>query len=176
MGTFGKTTASSSFADITADFEVISKFTLGSAQSISKLTIYLDGNGPGAGASQVLKGIIYGDSGGVPAAWRGTTQESTVLDNAAATWVDFPFSSPVSLAAADYWLGYWSGASSNVARYGSDSPATNNSTFKANSYASAVLDPFGTEDGTDSIQIDVYATWSDDTTNPILRLGRWSAW
>jgi hypothetical protein len=159
---FGKTTPSSGMEDTATNYMVVSKFTLASAAQVTKLRIYMDGNGSATGASQNFKGLIYDDDGGggEPGTLLGTSQEITIPDGQSAGWVDFPFASPVALASGDYWLGWYADVPSNLCRYGTDSPATNNRRYKNLLYASGPGNPYGTPDGADNLQIDVFATTS----------------
>jgi hypothetical protein len=88
------------------------------------------------------------------------SSEVTVTDGQAAGWVNFTLTSPVALAAGDYWLGYIAGTNTNTAQYGSDS-VSNNRKYHGTPYAGGPLDPFGSADGTDNFQVDIYASWVD---------------
>lgn len=145
MGTFGETGQSGAYRALAADESRASKFTLGSAQVITRLVAYVSGGG--ATGSQVAKGVIYTDSSG-PSALVAATQEVTVTSGQAAGWVTFAFAAPVSLAAADYWLGLHTGATGANIRLYNDTGST------APKYV------------TDTYSDGPAATWSGGTNEP----------
>jgi hypothetical protein len=173
MSIFGKQTIGTGFTDISDGFQVVSAYANPIQDSFEKLTIYLDGNGPGAG-NQVMKAAIWDESAGNPNVLKATSQEVTIIDGASAAWVDFTFA-PVVLSSGNYWLGYIAGTTSNTARYGSEN--INNRAYRARAYASGPSDPFGVPDAHDNFEISVYASSSDVSANlapPVLSgRGRW---
>ena len=80
--------------------------------SVGKLSAYVAG---GASVSK-LRGVIYADNGGQPGALVGVTPEVTIAAGRAAGWVDLTFTTPVSIGAGSFWLGYWY-ADSNSRHY-----------------------------------------------------------
>lgn len=157
MGTFGKTTPSSGLVDIGNNFETVSKYNLSVGADVTKLFFYVDGNGSGTGANEVIKGILYDDDGasGKPGTLLGTTAEITITDGQSAGWVEGAFASPITLASGDYWIGFHGGATAGVARFGSDQPATSNRIYVNQNYT---LGPLATWTGgtVDNYQIDAY--------------------
>lgn len=101
MATFGKTTIGATQDYNSANFVGGSKFTLTEDASVTKITLYCRG----APSAALVKCAIYDDDGGSPSTpnnLRGVTQE--VLIGTSYAWIDFIFSSPISLTAGIYWL------------------------------------------------------------------------
>ena len=90
-------------------------------QVVTKLSIYLAPTG--TSGQQVLKGVIYADSSGKPAALLGVSEQLTFSSTNSAGWYDLVFPSPVKLAAGNYWIGVIAGSSGNVAGFRYDSVA-----------------------------------------------------
>jgi hypothetical protein len=89
--------------------------------------MYLDGNGGGSGtATQRLS--IYTNSSGHPATLLGSSDTVNVADAAAAAWVQFTFSTPVTIPDTNpIWLAvHWGNAN---ARIGFTFPETPNAVF-----------------------------------------------
>jgi hypothetical protein len=155
-GTFGKTSAGASSDSFRMDRKRVSRYALSSASSVSKLSIYLAPAGPAG--QQVLKGVIYGDSGNAPGALLGASEQLTFTSTNSAGWYDLSFSSPPKLAAGNYWIGVITGATSNVAGFRYDSVASSRD-YNANTYTSAPSEPFGAVT-TDAEQMSLYATYA----------------
>jgi predicted RNase H-like HicB family nuclease len=154
-GTFGTTSVGASNDSFGADKKRANRYALTTAGSVSKLRIYL---APTTTAGQqVLKGLIYADSSTAPSALLASTEQLTFKNTNSAGWYDLNFSSPVKLAAGNYWIGAITGATSSVAgfRYTSvaNSRAKNNDT-----YTSGPTNPFGAVT-TDAEQTSLYATY-----------------
>ncbi len=160
--TFGKTTIGGSPDNFLAARKRVSRYALTSAGTVTKLSIYL---APAAvSGQQVLKGLVYADSGGSPSALLGTSEELTFKSTQAAGWYDLHFAVPLKLSAANYWIGVITGANNNVAGFRYDSvPGSRD--YNANTYTSGPSNPFGPFN-TDSEQMSLYATYTLDTTPP----------
>ena len=98
MPIFGDNTQGSTTFPCADGRALVTKFTLSEAGDVTTLTVYC-ATRSGAGTS--WKGVILSDSSG-PSTVLGVTAASTVD---ATGWVTLTFSSPVSLAAGDYFLG-----------------------------------------------------------------------
>jgi subtilisin family serine protease len=154
--TFGKATIGASTDAGTADWKRVCTFALGQDASVSKLTIYLARYSSG---QQVLRGVIYADSGGAPGALLATSSEVTFGSSATAGWYDLPFSIPVALSAGTYWIGLIDGATTNVIALRYDS-VTASSAVAPDTYADGPSDPFGTPSRYDAEQLSIYATYT----------------
>ncbi|HEV3284764.1 MAG TPA: hypothetical protein VG010_11230, partial [Solirubrobacteraceae bacterium] len=154
--TFGKTTVGA-FADtFTANRKRVNRYALGISASVSKLTMYLTPTK--TSGQQVLKGIIYADSGGKPAALLATSNQLTFKSTNAAGWYELTFSTPPVLAAGNYWIGVISGTTSGVTGFRYDK-VTGSRDYNANTYTSGPSNPFGAV-STDAEQASLYATYS----------------
>lgn len=106
MATFGQTSVSASSGSDLHTLITIGKYTLSEAGDVSKLSLYFNNQYSGHKACN-MKGIIYAADGasGAPNTRKAVSPAVAIADNKAAGWVDFEFSSAVSLGAGDYWLG-----------------------------------------------------------------------
>src|SRR5579871_454671 len=111
--TFGITTTGQVVDTATIDLKVVSPYTSTQAGTINKVSGYLSGNG-GASGSETLKAIVYADNGGSPGTLLGASSPVTFSAGQAAAWVDFTFSSPVSVPSGTVWMGYISTGSNNL--------------------------------------------------------------
>jgi hypothetical protein len=154
--TFGKTTVGASSDTFISERKRVNRYALPAPGSVTKLSIYL---APTAtSGQQLLKGIIYADTGTAPGALLGVTEQLTFKSTSTAGWYDLVFSSPVKLAAGNYWIGVMTGATAGVTsfRFASVSGSRD---YNVNTYASGPTNPFGsvTSDGE---QISLYATYT----------------
>jgi Abnormal spindle-like microcephaly-assoc'd, ASPM-SPD-2-Hydin len=153
--TFGKTSVGASSDSFLADRKRVSRYALSVAGSVTKLSIYLAPTG--TSGQQLLKGLIYADSSSAPGALLAVSEQLTFTGTSVAGWYDLTFSSPVKLAAGNYWIGIITGASSHVAGFRYDSVAGARD-YNANTYTSGPTNPFGVPT-TDSEQTSLYATY-----------------
>jgi hypothetical protein len=107
MATFGNTYTEATRNDGQNYWWFGGLFTLSEAGNISKISAYLN-NQYTAHAACYMKAAIYLPFPADPAVNIGDlvagTPTTAIADNIANQWVDFTFSSPVSLEAGDYWL------------------------------------------------------------------------
>jgi hypothetical protein len=109
--TFGKTTVGT-LADVNRVPTLqVQRFQLTQNVAVSKLTVYVGGQSSPCN----IIGVIYADNAGVPTALLAKTPVTNVAG--AAGWRDLVFSSPVSLTAGYYHLGWLSGASTTLTTY-----------------------------------------------------------
>ncbi len=154
--TFGKTSVGVSSDAFASERKRVNRYALPSAGSVTKLNVYL---APTATSGQeLLKGILYADSAGAPGALLGTSEQLTFKSTNTAGWYGLPFSSPVKLAAGNYWIGVMTGPTASVAGFRFDS-VSGSRDYNANPFASGPTDPFGAVT-TDSEQMSVYATYT----------------
>jgi hypothetical protein len=154
--TFGKTTVGGSPDYFVAERKRVNRYALGASGSVTKLSIYLAPAGPAG--QQALKGVIYADSSGAPAALLASSEQLTFSSTGAAGWYDLTFSSPVKLAAGNYWIGVLTGATAGVAGFRFDSVSASRD-YNSNSFASGPTNPFGAVT-TDAEQMSLYATYT----------------
>jgi subtilisin family serine protease len=163
--TFGKTTVGAlSDGGIFANYKVVHSATLTASGQVSKLSVYAI---PGVGSPnpQVLKGVIYADSGGSPGALLATGVEVTYQGNVNGSgWFELPFATPVQLEPGTYWIGFIDGASTEGLGYRYDKVA-NSRAYNANAFASGPSNPFGTATK-DSEQASIYATYTPSGPPP----------
>jgi len=154
--TFGKTSIGASSDTYVEGRKRVNRYALSEAGSVNKLTVYI-AKGTASG-SQVMKGIIYSDSGGAPSALLGQTEQLTFSSTQAAGWYDLPLASPLKLVAANYWIGVITGSTSRVIGYRYDK-VTGSEDFNENLFSSGPTNPFGSV-RLDTRQMSLYATYS----------------
>src|SRR5262249_46323140 len=139
-----------------SDRKRTNRYTLATAGSVSKLSVYLTPTG--VLGQELLKGIIYADAGGAPGALLGVSEQLAFVSTDVEGWYDLHFSSPLKLAAGKYWIGVITGGATRVAGYRYDNvPGSRD--YNANSYASGPSNPFGSFT-TDAEQMSLYATYA----------------
>jgi glucose/arabinose dehydrogenase len=141
-GTFGTTNLSTVFDTLDANTKGVSKFSAPASGQITKVEGYLSGMG-GTTGSQVVKAVVYADSGGVPGALLGTSNAVTINAGAAFSWVPFTFSTPPTVTAGPVWIGYLAGTTSGLTQARLDS-AAGVIKYNADTYSDGAANPFGT--------------------------------
>jgi len=140
-----------------ADRKRVNAYSVSSSVSVSKLSIYLQPTG--TSGQQVLRGVVYADSGGTPGALVGVSNELSFASTQAAGWYDLTLPGGITLSAGRYWIGMLSGGSSSVAGFRWD-PVAGARVYNSNSYTSAPSNPFGGVTGSDGEQMSIYATYT----------------
>lgn len=124
-----------------ADTKQAARFHLPEIGVLSRISVYLDGQGSGVGDQSARAGI-YDVLGNLIA----ESDDVTVADGQAQGWVDFPITSllgRVILPVGDYYLAVQAGASTDTIRlYGSD-PHGQGGKYGVDSFADGLSDPFG---------------------------------
>ncbi len=159
--TFGKGSVGASQEALAANKKRVSRYALSTPGAVSKLNVYL---APTAtSGSQLVKGVIYADTGTAPGALIAASEQLTFKSTETAGWYSLVFSSPVKLAAGNYWIGAMTGTAANVAafRY---STVTNARDFNENTYTSGASNPFGTPT-VDNKQTSLYAIYTPPPVN-----------
>jgi hypothetical protein len=154
--TFGNTSVGGSSDWFAANRKRVNSYVLPIAGAISELSVYLAPT-PNSG-QQAIRGIVYGDSGGVPGALLGTSSELTFASTSAAGWYQLTFPAPLELPAGEYWIGILTGPSAGIAGYRYDSVAGARY-YNPDNYAELAPDPFGSF-STDNEQMSLYATYT----------------
>jgi len=160
----GKTTVGASSDYFAAERKRVNRYALPAAGSLTKLSVYLAPHGSG---QQLLKGVVYADTGnGAPGALLGASEALTFTGTSAAGWYDLPLPSPLKLAAGNYWIGVITGPSAGVAGFRYDTVAGSRD-YNANTFSSGPSNPFGPV-STDSEQMSLYGTYTTgvDTSPP----------
>jgi len=107
MATFGNTTATdNNWTGKGTEMKVGGKYTLSEAGSVSSISVRLTNTNTGHAACYA-KALIYSNSSNNPNSLLGTSQETSIADNAAWAWKTFTFSTPVALSTGTYWLAYF---------------------------------------------------------------------
>jgi len=148
---FGKTTIGGTVWAL-GDNKWMGKFTLSEDGFVVGLRFYGKWDGTG---STLNKGFIYADSGGIPGALKGTTNEINV-DSTTAQWWTLEFPSAVSLPAGAYWLGILAEEAGTYVYY--DSGGT--SAYYTETYSTGPIDPCGSV-APETIDLSIYAARSD---------------
>jgi hypothetical protein len=154
--TFGKITLGASSDKSSANRKRVNRYALSTAGSVTKLSIYLAPTT--VSGQQLMNGLIYADTGGAPGALLAVSEQLTFKSTNAAGWYDLVFSSPVKLAAGNYWIGMITGAKGGVAGFRYDS-VTGSRDYNANTYTAGPTNPFGSVI-LDSEQMSLYATYT----------------
>jgi hypothetical protein len=160
VATFGKTAVGGSSDRFVAERKRVNRYALPTAGSVSKLSIYLVPGG--VSGQQVVKGLIYADSGGAPGALLATSEQVTYASANGSGWYDLKFPAPVKLAAGNYWIGVITGNTGDVAGFRYDG-VTGSRDYNVNAYASGPSNPFGTATN-DPEQMSLYATYTTTST------------
>lgn len=154
--TFGKTSIGASADSYAANRKRVSRYALPTAGTLTRLSAYL---APTAiSGTQALEGVVYADAAGKPGALLGVSEPLSFKSTSSAGWYGLAFSSPLKLAAGNYWVGLLTGASAGVAGFRYDSVAGSRD-YNANAYSSGPTNPFGTV-STDGEQASLYATYT----------------
>jgi hypothetical protein len=152
MATFGNTVGhNTNISALATNFKQGSKYTLSEDGTVTKLSLFM------RDATGVARAVIYTDAAGSPDALMAVSNEVTFSSSGSDIWVDFPLPAGVPLSAGDYWLGFIAGAGTSSFFYDT---VTNNRKFRAETYSATPADPFGGGITTDSIQIQIYATYT----------------
>ncbi len=153
--TLGKITVGSSSASSNANRKVVNQYTMdfsGNARSL-----FFHGNA--AQPSDTIKGVIYSDVAGSPAAYLGETAEKVGIDLG---WNEMEFAAPVFLPAGAYWIGIHFKNSSTMTR---DS-VTGADRWNADTYADGLSDPFDETQpiSTSTREMSIYLTITSSDT------------
>lgn len=137
------------------EYMLVSKEILSTSITITKLACYVAGSTSG---SEHIRAIVYTDSSGTPGSLVASGTDITALTaGIGPLWFDLPFSSPVNLTAATYWIGYHFGQGAVGFNRYSDT-VTNNLAYLAGAFILGPVDPFGTPGGFTNERLSVYGT------------------
>lgn len=137
----GTTSVGSNLAStLNSGYKTVIRYSLPTDALAWKIRIFLHPSG--MSGQQVLKGVVYADSGGVPGALLGTTDELTYSSTEPPDWYDLTFPSLLKLTPGDYWIGVIAGDQSGVGGVAYNAtPGVLK--FNANPYSTGPSDPFG---------------------------------
>jgi hypothetical protein len=155
--TFGTTCVGSASDYFLSERKRVNHYALTEAGSVTKLSVYL---WPRTSGQELLKGLIYADSSGTPAALLGVTNEFTYSNTDGTGWFDLLFSSPVKLVPGNYWIGVMTGPTAGVAGWRFDTVPLSRD-YNANTFTEGPTNPFGTVT-TDSEQASLFATYTPE--------------
>jgi hypothetical protein len=134
------------------DLKHVNRYTLPTGAVATKIGMYVYPTGtPG---TQALRGVLYADSGGVPGALLGTTDELAFhsTDAAGVYYLSFPVS--LNLPPGNYWVGEIAGPQTGVAAVPYDS-VPGSGDFNNNLYSAGPTNPFGPFNNDDA-QVSAY--------------------
>lgn len=152
---FGWTSGTLDTTAVSPDLKAASKYTLAAAKAVTD--IVADGNAD-IGTCKA-KAVIYADSGGNPTTLLATSQELTI-DPAYPALHTFHFTTPVQLAAGDYWLGLIVGDNSFLIYY-SEGTLNQQATI-SDTYSDGPSDPFGAGHAHHDHALYIYALLKSD--------------
>ena len=135
MPVFGITTTDGLGEPTGPNYKNVSKFTLSESGLVNKLSLFMFA---AVGTAQV-RGALYADSSGSPAAFKAVGSEFTVVDGAGLAWFDSTISPSVLLAPGDYWLGFNSTGGGLRLVYHS---VAGNRKYGPETYSASPSDPF----------------------------------
>jgi hypothetical protein len=153
----GKSTVGGSSDSFAQDRKRVNRYQLSTGASITQLSIYLAPTG--VSGQQLIKGVVYADSGGAPGALLATSNVLTFRSTDAAGWYDLVLPTTLQVSAGAYWIGVITGATSGVTGFRWDS-VTSSRIYNANSYSSGPSNPFGSTYTTDNEQMSIYAVYT----------------
>lgn len=128
--------------EVIADQKLVMRVTWPWSKNVSKVSVYLDGQGTGIG-DQVVRAIIYD---AVTNALAAVSDEVVVRKGQAAGWVDFPFSAlkgNLALTPGDYFVGLHTGLQTNTIRMSGSGPSGGGGKFNVDTYADGPAATFG---------------------------------
>ena len=149
--TFGRTDTGTSNYTGSANYKYSNLWQAGATGTISKIRCRLKRN-TSSGKGRCM---IYADNAGSPGALIAQTQEATISTSTG--WVDFPFSTPVSVVNGTYyWLAVFTDQATTI-RYNNTTGTMN---YNADTYSDGAADPFGSPTTSASHEICIYASGS----------------
>jgi hypothetical protein len=150
-------------SNVSGDVKRASPFVIFRSATVRKLGVYLDGGG--GGISQRVRGVVYSNAQGKPAALVGQSFEFTVPGYMAPQWVELYMAPPVRIPPGVYWLGLQSAPPQKtffgrppVARFGWVSKP-NSRRYNIDGYTDGPSAAFG-DTLVDEQQMSIYASGS----------------
>lgn len=129
--------------EVTSDQKLVMRVTWPWEKNVSKVSVYLDGQGSGIG-NQVARAVIYNAATNVLVA---VSDEVVVREAQPPGWVDFLFSAykgNLALPPNDYFVGLHTGLAANTIRMSASGPHGGGGKANFDSYADGPSSPFGT--------------------------------
>jgi len=140
---FGETSVLANDAYRTANRKYATLQTLPVNGRITGLKAYIDGGGTGTGDAY-FRPFVYANSAGDPGSILSSATETgaMVADDASYSWVSFPFTTPITASADDYWIGLHGDNNADSCRV--KAQATGGTTsWNDDNYSDGTSDPFG---------------------------------
>jgi hypothetical protein len=157
--TCGKTTIGKVSDALVANIKRVNKCVVPVSALLTELHVYLQPTK--VKGQQLIEGIIYASNKeGKPVERLGTSTQLTFKSTEAAGWYSLPFSPPVKLTAATYWIGIITGSSGKVAAEHYDA-VKNAEDYNTNTYTSGPSNPFGSFK-TINEEMSLYATFEEE--------------
>jgi hypothetical protein len=154
----GKTTIGANGEALAANRTQVNSYSLGEAGIVKRLRVNLRPN-PTLTGQQVIRGVVYGDAGGVPGPLLAASNQLVFHSTDPSGWYDLPLPDPVSLQPGKYWIGLLAGSTSKIAKIRWDSvPGSRISNVR--DFALGPNDPFGSVLSIDDRQISLYALYT----------------
>jgi hypothetical protein len=146
QGIFGNTSQGNSVKQrLSANYKFASPYVLDKSGVVTDLRVDVGRNyedfGPPPG--QLIRGVIYSDSGGLPNTLLGQSDEVNRDSWNAREWLDLTFNPGVALTAGTYWLGIHAGSTDNGSFFYFDTLAGKWS-YVADTYADGPSAGYGT--------------------------------
>ena len=101
-----------------------------------------------------MRAVVYTDTGNHPGTLVAVSNAVMVAAGQPVGWVDFPVTGSPTLAAGDYWLGYWSSNTSAVGYY---AVVAGGGWYTPARYSTSADPPVSFGSTADSIQYSLYA-------------------
>jgi subtilisin family serine protease len=154
----GKTTIGANGEALAANRTQVNSYSLGEAGIVKRLRVNLRPN-PTLTGQQVIRGVVYGDAGGVPGPLLAASNQLVFHSTDPSGWYDLPLPDPVSLQPGKYWIGLLAGSTSKIAKIRWDSvPGSRVSNVR--DFALGPNDPFGSVSSIDDRQMSLYALYT----------------
>jgi len=136
----GKPQVGARFSLVPADVKHVNRYTLPTGAIATKIGMYVYPTG--TAGTQVIRGVVYADSGGAPGALLGTTDELAFHSTDAAGLYYLSFPTTLNLPPGSYWVGEIAGPQNGVAAVPYDS-VPGSGDYNVNPYSAGPTNPFG---------------------------------
>ncbi len=127
-------------APLATDLKGVNRYTLPTAALVGFEYIFL--RPTGAPGRELIRGVVYADSGGAPGRLLGSTGQLSYAGVAGSGWAELTFTPNLVLPPGDYWIGLVGGGQPGVADVPYDTvPGVLD--YNENPYSPGPSDPFG---------------------------------
>ena len=136
----GKPDPGSATAPLDANAKQVNRYTLPTAARVGFEDVLLGATG--RAGTELIRGVVYGDSGGAPGPLLGATNTFPYTRDDGSGMATLTFSPNLQLPAGDYWIGLIAGGQTDVALTSYD-PEPGVLDTDENPFSSGPSDPFG---------------------------------